>query len=72
MYLVGQLHFPVLEKWPYVGDFLWNSATHSLLTTSGVCSRGAPYVVCVETYIVMGLTILVVLVGGAGSWLTGG
>lgn len=44
MYWVDQLHFPVLEKWPYVVDIPWGPAAHSPLFTSAICSRGAPCV----------------------------
>ena len=42
MYYVGQWHFLILEKWPYVKDVLWGPATCSLLTTRTICSRCAP------------------------------
>lgn len=41
MYLVGWLHFPILEKGPFV-DVLCFPAVHSHLVTSAICSGVPP------------------------------
>ena len=74
MYLVGQLHFLILEKGPYVGDILWAPAAQSSMVTRTICSRSAPYVGCVYPSIVVGLTTVGALLDRAGPplcWLPG-
>ena len=44
MCLVGWLHLPILEEWPFVGDIPCISAVHSPLVTRAICSRDALYV----------------------------
>lgn len=41
MYLVGWLHFPILEEWSFAGDLLCLPAALSALVTSAM-SSGAP------------------------------
>ena len=62
--VLGWLHFPILEKWPHVGDIQWVPVAHSLLVTRAICSRGAPVGLPVPF---CGRAAMVgVLVGGAG------
>lgn len=42
MYVVRQLHFSSLEKWPSVGDFLCIPEVHFTLICQAICSRGSP------------------------------
>ena len=44
MRLVGWLHLPILEEWPFLGDIPCISAVHSPLVIRAICSRVAPYV----------------------------
>ena len=69
-YVLGMsVTFLILEKWPYVGDILWNPATQSSLVTRALCSRGVPYMdcVCVASSFVAGMITVGVLVGGLRS-----
>ena len=54
LYLIGWLHFLILEKWSYVGDVLWGPAVQSLLVTRAVYSRGPHYVGCTGPSVVSG------------------
>ncbi|KAJ8785339.1 hypothetical protein J1605_007351 [Eschrichtius robustus] len=58
---IGQLHFPILEKWPYVGDILWGPVAHSPLITRAICCMGATYVSCMGSSVVMRLTTVGIL-----------
>ena len=48
MYLVGGLHFPILEKCAFVGDFFCVLAVYFSLVSIGLCSRDAPNVGCMS------------------------
>ena len=67
MYSVGQLHFPILETWPYVGDVLWGPAAYYPLVTRAIYSWGAHCVGCVGHSFVAGPSTVDMLVGRAGS-----
>ena len=54
MYLVGWLHFLTLEKGPFEGEILCVPAAHSPLVTKAICSRGVPYVGCMDPSLVVG------------------
>jgi len=67
---VDWLCFPILEKWPCVGDIL-RGPYHAPSVHQSVCSRGAPYVGSLHHSAVAGPITMGVLVGEAGSlaWL---
>lgn len=39
MCCVGWLHFPILEKWAYIGDNLWSLAAHYRLGTGAASDQ---------------------------------
>ena len=70
---VGWLHFPILEKWPYVEDsFGGQQQTPFCLPV--LYDLGTPYVDSMGPSVLVGLTTVGMLVGRAGplpSWLPG-
>ena len=57
---------------PYVADILWSPAAHSSVVTRTVISRDIFYVDCFGPFVFMEMTMLIMLVDGAGpqtSWL---
>ena len=64
---VGQLYFPILEKWSYVEDIPWILTVHSLLFTKALCSRLAPMLAAWALPLCR-LATVGMLVGRADPW----
>ena len=65
MYLVGWLHFPLLKKYPYVGDIVWSPF---LLVIRTMCSGSILCVGYVCPSVVVGPTTVGMLIASAGPW----
>ena len=77
MYEIGLLHFPVFEKWPYIGDVLWGPASDSAPVTKALYSGDATNMGCMTLLLCHTIGVLggalpcVIIAGFQCGWVHG-